>query len=144
MVCRIYFVLKMLWHILGPACNEQEDVKQIARYKRVLLLVKRFNTAISDFIVKECVRCKGSFTRCDVRLRFLRYRNWIVWLLMTMFMRCDLLCVQCILVCYVTNEWVPYLFCTVWTISQKHMYKTAVARRANRTVWTDLNRIRYK
>ena len=46
---------------------------------------------------------------CD----FLRYRNWIVWLLMTLFTRCDLLCVQCILVCDVAHEWVPNLFCAI-------------------------------
>ena len=59
------------------------------------------------------VKSLGSFTQYDVRLRFLRYRNWIVWLLMTLFTWCDLLCVQCILVCHVTHEWVPYLFCVI-------------------------------
>ena len=57
--------------------------------------------------------CNLSFTQCDVRLRFLRYRNWIVWLLMTLFTWCDLLCMQCILVCDVTHEWFPYLFCVI-------------------------------
>ena len=56
---------------------------------------------------------KGSFTRCDVRLRFLRYRNRIAWLLMTLFTCSDLLCVQCILVCDVAHEWVSYLFCAI-------------------------------
>ena len=57
---------------------------------------------------------KGSFTRCDVRLRFLRYRNWIVWMLMTLFTWCDLLCV-----CDVTHEWVPYPFCVIAMCNSK-------------------------
>ena len=32
---------------------------------------------------------------------------------MTLFTWCNLLCVQCILVCDVTHEWVPYLFCVI-------------------------------
>ena len=80
---------------------------------------------------------------------------------MTLFTWCDLLCLRCILVCDVSHEWVPYLFCAIamcdsnvstlqiaskpialmWTISQKPMYKTAVARRTNRTVWTDLKTV---
>ena len=56
---------------------------------------------------------KGSFTRCDVRLRFSRYRNLIVWLLMTLFTQYDLLFMQCILVCNVAHEWVPYQFCAI-------------------------------
>ena len=56
---------------------------------------------------------KGSFARCNVWLRFLKYRNWIVWMLMTLFTWCDLLCMWCILVCDVAHEWVPYLFCAI-------------------------------
>ena len=46
-------------------------------------------------------------------LRFLRNRNWIAWLLMTLFTWCDLLCMRCWVVCDVAHEWVLYLFCAI-------------------------------
>ena len=48
------------------------------------------------------VRARSHGTMCDCD--FLRYRNWILWLLMTLFT---------ILECDVIHEWVLYLFCVI-------------------------------
>ena len=38
---------------LGPAYNEQNDAKETARYKWVLVVTELFNMAVSDFDAKQ-------------------------------------------------------------------------------------------
>ena len=127
------------------------------------ILIPWMQSLLFVSIISSVITCTSSFhLRLVHTVRFyylrLRYRKWIVWMLMMIFTWCDFLCMWCSGVCDVTHEWVPYPFCaivmcdsnintlqiastTIALCEQFHKIackKMLFAHRANRTVWTGL------
>ena len=61
---------------------------------------------------------KGSFTLCDVRLRFFNRMEGVVWMLIILFTWCDSDAFLCVM-CDITFEWVPDPFCNCDCDSKK-------------------------